>query len=162
MTLMTFKKKRMRVFSPCIFNFLKWHAKKWTTQSLFQKAELQKLLITSRTDWKFSRQLVFFFHLQTVHKLILIFPKWIYNFQKYTPAGEEVHKHNGSALPNSLWLLWITQPSPAHWTKPAALLQLLTCFPLGFSLFAIQGMWLLICATWFDSTAWLDEQRLLK
>lgn len=98
--------------------------------------------------------LVFFFHLQIVHKLILIFPKWIYNFQKYTPAGEEVHKRNGSAVPNSLWT---TQPSPAHWTKTAALLELLTRFPLGFSLFAIQSMWLLIRTSWFNSTAWLDD-----
>lgn len=79
--------------------------------------------------------LVFFFsfHLQIAHKRILIFPKWIYSFQKYTPAGAEAHKHNGSTVPNSLWLLWITQPSPAHWTKPAAPLELLACFPLGFS-----------------------------
>lgn len=146
-------------FPPCIFNFLKWHATKWTTPSLFQKAELQKLFIISRTDWKFSRRLgcvaffFFSFHLQIVHKQILIFPKWIYNFQKYTPAGEEVHKHNGSAVPNSLWLLWITQPSPAHWTKPAALLELLACFPLGFSLLVVHGTSLLICTTRFDPTS---------
>lgn len=149
----------MRVFFPHVFS-ISWNdmPRNGQHQVCFKKQNCRSYSLSVGPIGNSAAGLVvllffFSFHLQIVHKQILIFPKWIYNFQKYTPAGEEVHKHNGSAVPNSLWLLWITQPSPAHWTKPAALLELLACFPLGFSLLVVHGTSLLICTTRFDPTS---------
>lgn len=148
----------MRVFFPHVFS-ISWNdtPRNGQHQVCFKKQNCRSYSLSVGLIGNSAAGLVVFFffsfHLQIVHKRILIFPKWIYNFQKYTPAGEEVHKHNGSAVPNSLWLLWITQPSPAHWTKPAALLEFLACFPLGFSLLVVHGTSLLICTTRFDPTS---------